>query len=186
MPRYIDVLADVPSTFAYGLRQTLKEGYGGADFRADLMAGLVVAFEPNPRNFELLQANVWRNGLSNVVCFPWAVADKPGFAQLYLSADNSGDHRIYEHEQGRASTTVRVAALDALEVLRPPFDVVKIDVQGSEQGVFRGAERLFAASPGALLAVEFAPNDLRAFGDEPRPLLDHYRSLGYTIRVQHS
>jgi len=148
--------------------------------------GLVVAFEPSPRNFELLQANVWRNGLTNVVCFPWAVSDEPGFTQLYLSADNSGDHRIYAHEQGRASTTVRVAALDALEVLRPPVDVVKIDVQGAEESVFRGAERLLAASPGALLAVEFAPNELRAFGGEPRALLDHYRSLGYTIRVQHS
>jgi FkbM family methyltransferase len=148
--------------------------------------GLVIAFEPNPRNFELLQANVWRNGLTNVVCFPWAVSDKPGFAQLYLSGDNSGDHRIYEHEQGRASIPVRIAALDALEVLRAPVDVVKIDVQGAEESVFRGAEKLFAASPGALLAVEFAPNELRAFGGEPRALLDHYRALGYTIRVQHS
>jgi hypothetical protein len=65
-------------------------------------------------------------------------------------------------------------------------DVVKIDVQGAEESVFRGAERLLAASPGALLAVEFAPNELRAFGSEPRRLLDTYRSLGYTIRVQHS
>jgi len=148
--------------------------------------GLVVAFEPSPRNFELLQANVWRNGLTNVVCFPWAVSAEPGFTQLYLSAENSGDHRIYAHEEGRATTTVRVAALDALEVLRPPVDVVKIDVQGAEEDVFRGAERLLAASPGALLAVEFAPNELRAFGGEPRALLDRYRSLGYTIRVQHS
>ena len=148
--------------------------------------GLVVAFEPSPRNFELLQANVWRNGLTNVVCFPWAVADAPGFAQLHLSAVNSGDHRIYAHEEGRASTTVRVAALDSLEVLRPPVDVVKIDVQGSEEAVFRGAAGLFADSPGALVVVEFAPSDIRAFGGDPRGLLDTYRALGYTIRVQHS
>lgn len=148
--------------------------------------GIVVAFEPSPRNFELLQANVWRNGLTNVVCFPWAVSDRPGFVELYLSSDNSGDHRIYAHGEGREHVTVRVAALDALEVLRPPVDVVKIDVQGSEAAVFRGAERLLAASPGALIAVEFAPNELRASGGEPRALLDHYRSLGYTIRVQHS
>jgi FkbM family methyltransferase len=145
--------------------------------------GLVVAFEPSPRNFELLQANVWRNGLTNVVCFPWAVADAPGFVQLHLSAVNSGDHRIYAYEEGRESTTVRV---DALEVLRPPVDVVKIDVQGSEEAVFRGARRLLAESPGALVVVEFAPSDIRAFGGEPRALLDTYRALGYTIRVQHS
>ena len=31
--------------------------------------GLVLAFEPAPRNYELLTANVWRNGFTNVVCF---------------------------------------------------------------------------------------------------------------------
>ena len=38
------------------------------------------------------------NGLANVVCFPWALSDRTGFTDLYLSADNSGDHRIYLHE----------------------------------------------------------------------------------------
>ena len=37
--------------------------------------GLVVAFEPDPRNYELLLANVWAHGLTNVVCLPWAVSD---------------------------------------------------------------------------------------------------------------
>jgi FkbM family methyltransferase len=144
--------------------------------------GLVVAFEPNPRNYQLLLANVWRNGLTNVVCFPWAVSDRPGIVDLYLSADNSGDHRIYgdgEH------VPVRAVALDALEVLRPPVDVVKIDVQGAEEAVFRGAERLLAASPDALVAVEFSVHEATAFGSDPRALLDYYRSLGYTIRAQH-
>jgi SulP family sulfate permease len=52
VPRYFDVLADVPSTLAYGLRQTLREGYGGADFRADLMAGLVVGVVALPLSME--------------------------------------------------------------------------------------------------------------------------------------
>ena len=42
MKRYLDALAGVPSTLGYGLKQKLNEGYNGGDFRADLMAGLVV------------------------------------------------------------------------------------------------------------------------------------------------
>jgi FkbM family methyltransferase len=147
--------------------------------------GLVVAFEPNPRNYELLLANVWRNNLTNVVCFPWAVSDTSQILDLYLATGNSGDHRIFA-TPGRDSVPVRAVALDALEVLRPPVDVVKIDVQGAEEAVFRGAEQLFAASPGAMIATEFSVNEATAFGSDPRSLLDYYRSLGYTIRAQHS
>lgn len=146
--------------------------------------GLVVAFEPNPRNYELLLANVWRNGLTNVVCFPWAVSDHPGLVSLYLSEGNSGDHRIFE-TAGRGSVPVRAVALDTLEVLRPPVDVVKVDVQGAEEAVFRGAERLLAASPEALVVAEFSVNEATAFGSDPRALLAYYRSLGYQVRAQH-
>ena len=144
--------------------------------------GLVVAFEPNPRNYELLLANVWRNGLTNVVCFPWAVSDSSRIVDLYLSPDNSGDHRIYGEGE---HVPVRAVALDSLEALRPPVDVVKIDVQGAEEAVFRGAERLLAASPDALVVAEFSVHEASAFGSDPRALLDYYRSLGFTIHAQH-
>jgi hypothetical protein len=76
-------------------------------------------------------------------------------------------------------------SLDELQVLRPPVDVVKIDVQGAEEAVFRGARRLLEASPGALVTAEFSPSDLSAFGSDPRALLASYREAGYAIRVQH-
>jgi FkbM family methyltransferase len=148
--------------------------------------GLVLAFEPNPRNYELLTANVWRNGLANVVCFPWALSDEAGFTPLYLSPDNSGDHRIYAHEQGRPSVLVRTAALDGILAIRPPIDVMKIDVQGVEEAVLRGAAATIAASPGLTLVLEYGPAELRAAGGDERALLAHYRSLGFSIAVQHS
>ncbi|HEX4679272.1 MAG TPA: FkbM family methyltransferase [Gaiellaceae bacterium] len=98
--------------------------------------GLVLAFEPNPRNYELLLANVWRNGLANVVCFPWALSDETGFTDLYLSAENSGDHRIYAREEGRPSVPVRTAALDALTAIRPPVDVHEDRRPGSRRSRF--------------------------------------------------
>lgn len=147
--------------------------------------GLVVAFEPSPRNFELLLANVWRNGLTNVVCLPWAASDRSGFASLHLARANTGDHRIYPLDEPRETVPVRAAALDDVATLKPPVDVVKIDVQGAEEAVVRGAERLLAASPDVLATVEFGPRELTAFGSEPRALLAYYRSLGFRLRVQH-
>ncbi|MGZ8783767.1 MAG: FkbM family methyltransferase, partial [Gaiellaceae bacterium] len=146
--------------------------------------GLVLAFEPAPRNFQLLQVNVWRNGFTNVVCFPWALGAEPGLATLQLSDTNTGDHRLHGGDASQPSTTVRVAALDEILAIRPPVDVVKLDVQGSEEAAVRGMERLLAASPGVVLTVELSPADARAAGSEPRALLGWYRSLGFDLRVQ--
>jgi SulP family sulfate permease len=55
--RYLDALASVKSTIAYGLRAKLKEGYSGADFRADLMAGLVVGVVALPLSMALAIAS---------------------------------------------------------------------------------------------------------------------------------
>lgn len=141
--------------------------------------GLVLAFEPAPRNYELLLANVWRNGFGNVVCFPWALGDSASIGPLQLSETNSGDHRL-----GARGVQTRVAKLDDVLAIRPPVDVVKLDVQGSEEAALRGMEALVAGSPEILVLVELSPADARAAGSEPRALLDWYRSLGFVVRVQ--
>jgi SulP family sulfate permease len=55
--RYLDALASVRSTLAYGLRAKLKEGYSGADLRADVMAGLVVGVVALPLSMALAIAS---------------------------------------------------------------------------------------------------------------------------------
>lgn len=146
--------------------------------------GLVVAFEPEPRNFELLLANVWRNGLSNVFCLPYAVGAATGFAELHLSPDNTGDNRVFPSDEQRETATVRAAALDGLYWLRPPVDVIKVDVQGAEEAAIRGMERLLARSPSVVLSVEYWPPGMAGFGSDPRSTLDYYRSLGFELAVQ--
>jgi len=147
--------------------------------------GLVLAFEPAPRNFQLLQVNVWRNGFTNVLCFPWALGAEPGLAELRLSATNTGDHTLHAGDSSRSSVRVHVAALDRVLAIRPPVDVVKLDLQGSEEAAMRGMERLLADSPHVLVTVEFSPPSARAAGSDPRALLRYYRSLGFVLRAQH-
>jgi FkbM family methyltransferase len=145
--------------------------------------GLVLAFEPSPRNYELLLANVWRNGLTNVVCFPWAVCDRMTFLDLFIDERNTGDNRTFP-SPGREPTRVRAVALDALASIHPPIDVVKIDVQGAEEAVVAGMTKLLKRSRGARITLEYWPFGLRALGRDERGALDYYRSLGYRVRVQ--
>jgi FkbM family methyltransferase len=145
--------------------------------------GLVFAFEPSPRNYELLLANVWRNELTNVVCFPWAVSDHTGFVDLFLDERNTGDNRLFQDDRG-PGVRVRAVALDALPSIRPPIDVVKIDVQGAEEAAIEGMKHLLSRSPNARVTLEYWPFGLRALGRDERRTLDFYRSLGYRLRVQ--
>jgi FkbM family methyltransferase len=146
--------------------------------------GVVLAFEPSLRNHELLLANTWRNGLSNVICYPWAVGDVDGFQDLYLDERNTGDNRLYPSDEERPRTRVRTVALDSLGTLRPPIDVVKIDVQGTEDAVIRGMRRLLSMSPRAFITLEYWPFGLRTRDVDEREVLAYYRSLGYRLRVQ--
>jgi FkbM family methyltransferase len=146
--------------------------------------GLVLAFEPDARNYELLLANVWRNGFGNVLCFPWAVGEHSGFAELHLAPENTGDHRVFASEETRATVQVRQAALDHVDAFRPPLDVVKIDVQGTEESVIRGMTGLLNLSPDVLVTCEFWPAGMELYGTSPGNALEFFRSLGFSIRVQ--
>jgi FkbM family methyltransferase len=84
-----------------------------------------------------------------------------------------------------ARVKVKMVALDDLDELRTPLDVVKIDVQGAEPQVIRGMQRLLPESPAVTLFVEFWPYGMRFLGLDERSTLDYYRSLGFSLRAQH-
>jgi FkbM family methyltransferase len=145
-------------------------------------SGAVFAFEPHPRNFKLLSANTRRNGLENVKCFPFAVSDSEGDAELFEAESNTGDHRLYRSDDGyRRALRVRTVRLDSVSEIRTPVGFVKIDVQGQEPAVMRGMEGLLRSSPDAIVALEFWPYGLRQTGVDPRGALGFYRGLGYDV-----
>jgi FkbM family methyltransferase len=148
-------------------------------------AGLVIAFEPEPGNFELLLANVALNRLPNVVCFPLAVSNVNGKKRLFLSEDNTGDHRLAPPAgSNRPDLDVRVVRLDEFTALPPTVDFVKIDVQGAEHLAIEGMCGLLKASAEACLSVEFWPHGIRAYGSDERRVLAYYRTLGFELALQ--
>lgn len=56
-------------------------------------AKLVIAIEPEPRNYMLLKKNLKLNKLGNVLALPIALSDKNGYAYLSV-ASSSGAHAL--------------------------------------------------------------------------------------------
>jgi FkbM family methyltransferase len=126
-------------------------------------AGSVDAFEPEPDNFRLLQANLLLNDCRNVRAHAQALTQARSREWLHLCADNPGDHRLAPTPGRRR---VEVATLDMDSVLGgTPVDFVKIDTQGAEPRVLAGMDATLHANRDRLACMmEFAPGLLALAG----------------------
>jgi FkbM family methyltransferase len=108
----------------------------------------IIAFEPDRRNFARLVENIRRNGLADVVdARPLAVGAEAGTTALLAAADdNTGLSRIEPAHPD--AYPVAVVTLDDVIDLHGRAIVLKVDVEGYELGVLRGASRLLRASHG--------------------------------------
>lgn len=143
-------------------------------------AARVVAVEPVPSNADRIRRNAAANGLTNVDVRVAALAEKRGELVLHAPADdNQGAYSVttVDADSGR---TVRVPATTLDDVARPlaALDVVKIDVQGAELGVLRGArEALTRFSP--VIFCEIHPRHLQSAGERPEAVVQLLDALGY-------
>ncbi len=131
----------------------------------------VHAFEPASRSFEILRKNAPQARL-----YRCAISDSFASKELYLNDYNHGDNRLLE--RGMDSEPVFTVPLDAFN-LSPHF--IKIDTQGSEVKVLRGARETIARSHPTLL-VEYWPKGLFEQGNSGEELISLLEELGYDIR----
>ena len=110
--------------------------------------GRVCAFEPVPRNVEYLRRHLALNHIGNVLLLEAAVGDQDGHANFTQGAGFMAGRLTPSGE-----LSVPLLSLDAwLEQGRLPApDVLKIDVEGSELDVLRGADRLLREHGPAVL-----------------------------------
>jgi FkbM family methyltransferase len=143
-------------------------------------SGRVVAFEPDIRNFLLLQEHVRLNRLDGQVeLHQTAVSDRPGSACFV--ANGSSEARLVSSEQSN-TTSVEVITLDRA-FAGERVDILKIDVEGYEEMVLRGAQDLLHSPkrrPRAIF-IEVHPYAWQSLGTTSESLLSLLGAAGYQI-----
>lgn len=137
--------------------------------------GKVFSFEPEPKNFILLQKNVEINNFKNVFLKECAVGKKSGQTKLFLSEFGPAMHRIYESEYCHKPIEIRIVALDDYfenNEIKNKISFMKIDVEGSEFSCLQGMRSILKENKKIKLLMEFMPDALRDYGSDPQKLLD--------------
>lgn len=143
--------------------------------------GRVYAFEPDPRLFAALEDNLQRNGARNVKLFNAAVASETATLTLRAGRFNRGDNRIVPNDMA-SPETVGVDAMPLDQAIAGGrLDLLKVDVQGFEVQVLRGAERQIQANPNLVIFLEFWPHGLKTAGSAPQDLLDILLKAGFSV-----
>jgi FkbM family methyltransferase len=116
---------------------------------AGIMSSRVIAFEPQPINFRILEKNIEINSLKKLVFIRnLALSDKKGNIDIAMAVENNygtftSDISYVEKSRGVSSFekfNVTVSTLDdELRDLNRSVSILKIDVEGMEMSVLKGA-----------------------------------------------
>jgi len=145
----------------------------------------IFAFEPEPKNFDLLTKNIECNNMTGIHAVNKAVAEQSGRATLFLySSKNSGRHSLLNvNPQTKMSIEVETVNIeDFLEKNKIDFDrikLIKIDIEGYEVLALKGATTLLSKVP--YMFLEYSPSLMIKAGQDPAYFIQWLSEFGFNF-----
>jgi FkbM family methyltransferase len=146
----------------------------------------IYAFEPAPLQHDLLAETIRRNSLENKIeLSAVALTDASGTAEFAVHSRRhaAGDGFVDTGRSGPARRiTVRTDTLDRWwhESGRPQVDVIKLDVEGAELLVLRGAETVLRSLRPTLF-LEIDSRNLAVYPYDQEDVIAYLASVGYRV-----
>jgi len=149
--------------------------------------GRVVSFESDPYCLKKLRANISRNGYENITVVDKAVSGNSGKTRFFVANDKGTSSLFFPNELGGEWVDVECITVD--DYLESghvkPVSFFKMDVEGAEDGVFKGMSRMVETARRDQRrlcgVVELSPRLLRAAGVSPETFLRNLQSDGFEL-----
>jgi FkbM family methyltransferase len=143
--------------------------------------GRAHALEPSPDLLAGLLRNVHLNALTNVTCHQVAASDHDGEGAFVPRPENTALGGLTAAKADPNAISVRLTTLDALVERHglSRVDFLKIDVEGAEEAVLRGATAILAAEASPMLLIEIGGPQAALHGSSPERIKATLATYGY-------
>lgn len=144
-------------------------------------AARIHAFEPDPDTFQSALTNLRLNHPERITLHNCGLGDAVGRSKLYrVNRNNPGMNRILDDERDLPFRWIDVDALDRFAETHHlgRVNVIKIDVEGRELSVLKGARRILDHDK-PVLHLELDDLNLRDCGTSARDVVAFLRACGY-------
>lgn len=180
------------------LKRVLKEGDHVVDvganigFHSMLMAslvgqtGLVEAFEPSPENVLEIRANQESNKFRNINIHQKVLGEYPGETLQYIfNPSDSGTSFVAKGEipSGADARILKSYTLDDELSCDKKIKVIKMDVEGSEVAILKGAKKILEKRLVKYWIIEYCPPELNRMGETLNSLRDYMAGFGLDMFV---
>ncbi|KAG7572527.1 S-adenosyl-L-methionine-dependent methyltransferase [Arabidopsis suecica] len=190
-----EVLESMRASGKNGIVVDVGANVGMASFAAAVMGFKVLAFEPVFENLQRICDGIWFNRVASLVTvFEAAVSDRTGditFHKLVGRLDNSAvsevGARLAFKSNKEIAVQVKSIPLDKLIPPSQPVLLIKIDVQGWEYHVLKGAKKLLSRKPAEAPYLIYEEDErlLKASNSSSKEIRDFLKSVGYSKCSQH-
>lgn len=141
--------------------------------------GAVFAFEVDPRSLRCLFRSKMRFGYRNLVVNATAIGETPGLINIHPEEEMGNTYVL----QQSGSHVFPMLPLDAFmpAFCSRPVKLIKIDVEGAELGVLRGASEILRKHKPVII-IEVIESHMARFGYDKTGLTVYLQNSGYTMR----
>lgn len=113
-------------------------------FKSLYPSAKIIAIEPNPTLFKILEKNVWENQLSDVTLIEGALASEQGTAELFVDSTknewwSTGSFTKGAWTKQQESEALTVPTWTLSEFVTQHIDLLKLDIEGAEQAVLESS-----------------------------------------------
>ena len=152
----------------------------------------IVAFEPTHKCAELWHKNVGKNEIPNATLLQCAVSDRVCIMEFLVNPTAAAYNRLNVgnaisrkyNDEGNNQTSVTAVSVTTLDAVCAALDIkrislLKIDVEGAEPSVWRGAQGLLKEKAIGAVFLEFVPAFFADMNEDVHAFVSSICDLGY-------
>lgn len=176
-----EIIKNLSSNSSIMVNAGANMGYFSLIFLSNSPKGKLLAFEPNPSVSILLEKNIFQNNFSErTLIIKKALSATVG--NIPFNCGSSDKQSGWGHVDNNSHTYVEATTLDINFLNNEIIDILKIDVEGFEFEVLKGASKLLCDKRIRNIFFEINDGMLETNGISSETVIEYLHKFGYSVK----